>query len=196
MNCVPAVIIAAGSSSRLGRPKQLVVFEGEKLLERAIRVALESGAQPVFVVLGANRAEIEAAMDLSAVRLIVNENWQEGMASSIRSGIKALENHSPDASGVLLMVCDQPRLTTKHLERMLAGFRRSSASAIASRYAGKRGIPAIFPRAAFGELLALRGDQGARRLLSDARRKVIEIELDGGELDVDRTDDITGLQRL
>jgi len=193
MTGVGAVIIAAGSSSRLGRPKQLLVFEGETLLGRAIRTAVNSGAKPVFVVLGANRNEIESGADLSGSRVVVNENWSAGMASSIRAGVLQLEQDFPETQGVLLMVCDQPRVTAENLSRMIDLFRRSGSSAIASLYAGKRGTPAIFPREAFRELLALQGDKGARGLLADQNREVIEIALEGGELDIDRADDITWL---
>jgi len=195
MTDVASVIIAAGSSSRLGRPKQLVLFEGEKLLERAIRVALESGAKPVLVVLGANQAEIEAADDLSGVQIVVNGNWPEGMASSIRAGVaqlqtEQLQTDSSGADGVLLMVCDQPSVTSEHIDRMLDAFRRSATSTVASSYAGKRGIPAVFPRKAFVELLALEGDKGARGLLAEPGREVIEIPLAGGEQDIDHADDL------
>ena len=92
------------------------------------------------------------------------------------------------------MLCDQPAVTAEHLGRLLAAFRQNPANAIASAYSGKRGIPAIFPREAFPDLLALRGDQGARGLLSEPRRAVTEIALDGGELDIDRPEDLARLQ--
>jgi molybdenum cofactor cytidylyltransferase len=190
---VPAVIIAAGSSSRLGQPKQLIVFGGETLLARTIRVARESGAEPVLVVLGANREEIECGLDLSGTRIVINRNWDEGMASSIRAGVEVIEKTLPEAQGVLLMVCDQPRVTAEHLSRMLASFRQSEAGSIASLYAGKRGIPAIFPRWSFPELMALEGDRGARGLLSDLTREVSEIALEGGEIDIDRAEDVLKL---
>jgi CTP:molybdopterin cytidylyltransferase MocA len=196
MKKVAAIIIAAGSSSRLGRPKQLVLFAGETLLARAIRVARESGVEPLFVVLGANREEIEAGVDLSRAQIVLNRNWKEGMASSIRAGIDAVEKDTAEVDGVLLMVCDQPLVTEEHLRRMLAAFRQSGTSSIASLYSGKRGIPAIFPRQSFAELAALKGDQGARSLLSDAQREVIEAALEGGEVDVDRAEDVLKLGSL
>lgn len=196
MKKVAAVIIAAGSSSRLGRPKQLILFAGETLLARAIRVARESGVEPLFVVLGANREEIEAGVDLSRAQIVLNRNWKEGMASSIRAGIDAVEKDTAEVDGVLLMVCDQPLVTEEHLRRMLAAFRQSGTSSIASLYSGKRGIPAIFPRQSFAELAALKGDQGARSLLSEAQREVIEAALEGGEVDVDRAEDVLKLGSL
>lgn len=190
MSSVAAVIVAAGSSERLGRPKQLVMLDGETLLGRAIRFAQEAGAAPVLVVLGAHREEIEAQVDFAKSEIIVNQKWQEGIASSICAGISAVEEQNLMVSGVLLMVCDQPCVTTKHLGRMLDAFSKDATSAVASVYLSMRGIPAVFPREAFEELLALRGDKGARGLLADPRRKVTEIALGGGEFDIDEPRDL------
>ena len=194
MNSVAGVIIAAGSSSRLGQPKQLVEWDGETLLKRAIRVAQESGTTPLLVVLGAHREEIESRVDFSGTKIVVNRNWEEGMASSIRVGIEGLRENESEAAGVLLMICDQPAVTAEHLHRMVAAFQRNPTSAIASVYAGKRGIPAIFPSDAFDELLALRGDRGARGLLSNLARTVIEIALIDGDLDIDIPEDLSRLR--
>ena len=194
MNPVAAVIIAAGSSSRLGQPKQLVVFNGETLLQRSIRIARQAGATPVFVVLGAHREQIDSAVDFSDASVVVNERWEEGMASSIRIAIKSLQEQAPFAMGVLLMICDQPAVTLEHLQHMLTAFGKDNSVAIASVYAGKRGIPAIFSRDAFADLLALRGDRGARGLLSDPNRKVIEVALENGDLDIDLPSDLARLR--
>lgn len=194
MNDVAAVIIAAGASSRLGEPKQLLLVEGETLLGRAIRIATEAGADPVLVILGASRERIEAEMDLSGVRVVGNDGWQEGMASSIRLGIEEVQKQPTPAPGVLLTICDQPAVTSEHLARMIETFREHPGCSIASTYSGKRGIPAIFPRNAFADLLALTGDQGARGLLSPPDRKVIEMPLVGGELDIDRPADLIHLR--
>ncbi|WP_109488173.1 nucleotidyltransferase family protein [Occallatibacter savannae] len=193
MKDVAAVIIAAGASRRLGQPKQLLTLNGETLLARCIRTARAACAGPVFVVLGAHRHQIETQVDLSAANIVVNDSWEQGMASSITAGVQALMEHEPDATGVLLLVCDQPAVTPEHLGRMFRAFRQNPTNVIASTYAGKRGIPAIFPAQAFQDLLALRGDQGARRLLAEADRSVAEIPLEGGELDIDSPEDASRL---
>ena len=187
---VAAIIVAAGSSSRLGRPKQLVLVDGEPLLERAIRCAVGAGAEPVFVVLGAHRQTIQDVIDLGSARVLVNDDWEEGLASSIRTGVKAVDAGTV-AAGVLLMTCDQPRVTAEHLLKMIDGFNAQAGTAvIASIYAGARGTPAIFPRAMYGDLLELQGDKGARGLLAKASLPVLEIQLEGGEIDVDRPEDL------
>jgi len=191
---VAAIIVAAGASSRLGRPKQLVVVDGEPLLHRAIRCAQEGGATPVFVVLGAYRQPIENAIDLGAATIIVNNDWEEGMASSICAGVKAAERDRGVAAGVLLMTCDQPRVTAAHVRRMIETFGAEADSVlVASTYGKVRGIPAIFPRDMFSDLLALRGDKGARGLLAQAFRDVVEIPLEGGEVDIDLPEDLAKL---
>ena len=188
---VAAIIVAAGASSRLGHPKQLVMLDGEPLLQRAVRCAREAGAQPVFVVLGAHRDAIERAIDFGTASTLSNDEWQEGIASSIRAGVRAVVAGTK-AAGALLMTCDQPRMTATHLRAMIEAFDSQPGSAlIVSVYAGRRGTPAIFPRALFGDLLALHGDRGARGLLAKATLPVVEVRLEGGELDIDRPEDLT-----
>ncbi|HMH11874.1 MAG TPA: nucleotidyltransferase family protein, partial [Edaphobacter sp.] len=114
---VAAVVLAAGSSSRLGEPKQLVRLGGENLLERAVRVACEAGCAPVVVVLGAGAEMIRSQCSMGDARVLVNEGWEEGMASSIRLGMGILE----DVEGVVLMTCDQPAVTVGHLSRLMVG---------------------------------------------------------------------------
>ncbi len=190
---IAAIIVAAGASSRLGQPKQLVMADGQPLLQRALRRAREAGAEPVFVVLGAHREVIEKAIDFGAATIVRNDDWEEGIASSIRAGVRAVDAGT-EAAGVLLMTCDQPRTTAKHLRKMIQAFdAQEEALVIASIYAGARGTPAIFPRVLFADLLGLRGDRGARGLLASASMPVVEIQFRGGEVDIDRPEDLVEL---
>jgi len=192
---VAAIIVAAGESRRLGQPKQLVLIDGEPLLQRAIRSAREAGASSVFVVLGAHLELIENSIDFNAARIVVNNEWEEGLASSIRVGVKTVQAEALTAEGLLLMTCDQPRVTADHLHRLiLMSYAQSAPTAIASAYGGTRGTPAIFPRQAIGDLLALRGDKGARTLLTNPSWPVISIPLDGGEVDIDHPEDLEQLE--
>jgi CTP:molybdopterin cytidylyltransferase MocA len=169
---IAAVVLAAGASTRLGEPKQLVMLGRETLLERAVRTARTAGCHPVLVVLGAAAQQIRERCELGDAVLLVNEAWEEGMASSIKVGVDGVGG----ADGVVLMTCDQPAVTAEHL-RALAG----SGEVTASAYDGRRGVPAYFPAASFPDLLELRGDVGARELL----RSAAAMELHNGELDVD-----------
>ena len=174
---IAAVILAAGDSTRLGQPKQLIELAGKTLLERAVCAAEAAGCWPVVVVLGAEARQVLSRCSLDSVAVLVNPWWQEGMASSLRLGVGAVASWD----GVVLMTCDQPAVTAEHL-RDLA----DSGEVTASAYAGRRGVPAYFPRSSFLALEQLTGDSGARDLLKGAHT----IELPGGELDVDTAEDL------
>lgn len=192
---IAAIIVAAGKSSRLGQPKQLIVMDGEPLLQRAIRCASEASASPVFVVLGAHREMIENSIDFGVAKIVENSAWEEGLASSVRAGVHAVQAEEPSAEGLLLMTCDQPRVTADHLHRLIMmSYAQSAPTAIASTYAGIRGIPAIFPRQAIGDLLGLRGDTGARALLARPPWPLISVSFAGGDVDIDLPEDLAQLE--
>ena len=178
-----AIVLAAGASTRLGEPKQLVMLGADTLLERAVRTARAAGCEPVVVVLGAAAERIRERCDLSGAVVVTNPEWEEGMASSIRSGFTAVGG----ADGAVLMTCDQPAVTAEHLLALSA-----TGEVTASAYAGRRGVPAYFPAASFAALMELSGDAGARELL----RSAATVELVGGELDVDTAADLDAAKRL
>ena len=191
---VPVIILAAGASRRLGQPKQLALIAGETLLARTIRVVSESASDPILVVVGAHRESILSTLDLNIVQPVMNRDWEQGIASSIRAGVQTLLQHCPGAAAVLLVVCDQPRLTREHLRTLVEAYEQSGQAAIAaSHYAGNPGIPAIFPSSQFANLLALRGDVGARCLLRDQSCPMIAVDFDGGEIDIDTPSNLAAL---
>jgi CTP:molybdopterin cytidylyltransferase MocA/tRNA(Arg) A34 adenosine deaminase TadA len=193
---VAAIILAAGASRRLGQPKQLLTLDNETLLARVLRLSREAGASPLVAVLGAHCETIAAAIQDCGAHLVFNEQWELGLASSIHAGLRALDAAAPGAHGVLLLGCDQPRLTSAHLGAMIESFTGQGARAIvASKYAGVLGVPAIFPRSIFPDLLALRGDQGARALLAQPQCPPIPIEFPGGEIDIDSPSDLAALEQ-
>lgn len=188
---VPAIVLAAGASARLGRPKQLLRIAGsdESLLDRAVRLARQAGAAPVFVVLGAHAEEIQREARLLECEILHNPEWPEGMASSLRAGIRAVLRQCQSASGALLLVCDQPALSTEHLQRLIAAHRSTPDIPSASRYAGRDGVPVVLPAAMFAAALGLVGDQGAKKILQQAAQ-ISSIEFPSGEWDVDRPEDL------
>jgi CTP:molybdopterin cytidylyltransferase MocA len=193
---IPAIVLAAGGSTRLGQPKQLLRLPelgGETLVDHTINLAIAAGTAPVFVVLGAEANEIQRQSQLLECIVIRNEAWREGMASSIRLGVAAVMGNAPDASGAMVLVCDQPALSADHLRALLNAHRADPKSIVASRYAGRAGVPVVFPRALFPALLELKGDQGARAMLQQSGLAVDAIDFPGGELDLDSPED---LQRL
>ena len=160
---VVAAILAAGASSRLGRPKQLELVDGEPLLRRTARVVLAARIARCAVVLGAHREQVAPTLAGLDVDVVDNAGWAEGMASSVRAAAAWADARAADA--LLLVVCDQTELATPHLDALLA---LAGARAVASGYSGTAGVPAVFPRAMFAALAALTGDRGARGLLGDA----------------------------
>jgi molybdenum cofactor cytidylyltransferase len=191
---VAAIILAAGPSSRLGQPKQLLGFGGEALLERALRLAREAGANPVLAVLGANFAPICAAIPFNESIPVLNDKWEQGISSSIQAGLNEADVRAPEISGALIMTCDQPRLSTNHLRTLLQTFASQPKPAIiASTYAGTNGIPAVFPRSIFAKLHALQGDKGARPLLAKPPCSLVAIPFEGGEVDIDVPSDLAHL---
>jgi molybdenum cofactor cytidylyltransferase len=188
---LPAIILAAGASRRLGQPKQLVRIAGETLLARTIRIVHESGAEPLIVVLGAHHESIASTVDLSQVQSVINPSWEQGIATSIHAGIEALAERDQDPEAVLLLVCDQAKLTADHLRALIAAHEQSSEPGIVtSLYAGIAGIPAIFPANQFSNLLKLRGDSGARSILRDPECPIITLPFAGGEVDIDTPEDL------
>jgi CTP:molybdopterin cytidylyltransferase MocA len=194
---VGAIVLAAGASRRLGQPKQLLLHGNEALVGRAIRLAKEAGADPVIAVLGAQHDRIRAAVTMNNGIPVINERWEEGIASSIHVGLRAVEGFAPGSMGALILGCDQIRLTSGHLQGLLEAFcARNGGVVAASTYAGVLGTPAVFPRSAFPELLALAGDKGARALLTKPPCPLIALEFPGGEVDIDEPGDLEELDRF
>ena len=189
---VAALVLAAGSSSRLGELKQLVRYHGETLVERAIRIAHEAGAAPVLVVLGANYEEVLKVLEHNEFepRILINKGWQRGMAGSIALGASAAER--VDAEDLLVLTCDQVSVTAEHLRLLMEASRREHV--VASHYYERRGIPALFPEFSFHALQELSGDTGARELLQDDA--VLTVPLHGGEFDVDTPEDLRLLRTM
>jgi molybdenum cofactor cytidylyltransferase len=188
---VAAIVLAAGGSRRLGQPKQLLLLNGETLVARALRVACEAGAAPVLTVLGAQHDHISNSIGASGAVVVINEDWQQGVSTSISAGIRAVAEYDPAPQGVLLLGCDQPRLDVNHLRELIRVFHAQNSEAIvSSSYAGIQGIPAIFPRVAFSGLLALRGDKGARALIASPPCAMVAVPFEGGEIDIDLPQDL------
>jgi molybdenum cofactor cytidylyltransferase len=192
---VAAIVLAAGASRRLGHPKQLLMHGDETMIERAIRLASEAGASPVIAILGAYHELIREAVQLNNFITVVNSDWEQGISTSIRVGLGALEDSAPQTSGVLMLACDQPRISVEHLRAMLDVFcAQATPGIVASAYLGVLGIPAVFPRGVFAELRALRGDKGARSLLMQPPCPLVALPFPGGEIDIDLPADMAHLE--
>ena len=171
------ILLAAGASTRMGRPKQLLLINGKPLLRHVVDAALAEPMSPIIVVLGANAAEIAPCLGGLPVHIIVNEDWAEGMSSSIRRGLEALAQSAPSADRVIFALADQPDLPRGHLAQLIETQRSTGKSIIASECAGVRGPPVLFTASYFPALLALHGDAGARALLQSHAADVAPVPL-------------------
>ena len=183
---IPALVLAAGSGRRMGGPKALLVLDGETLLQRAIRVAKAAGCDPVLAVVG----DWDPGPLAGRVCAIPNLEAAEGMASSIRAGIAALP---PDLEGALILTVDQPAVDAGLLRKLLALAAEDPTRPAACAYGDSLGIPAILPRRLFPDLLALRGDRGAKAIL--LRENAATLPFPEGEADLDTPGDLARLGR-
>ena len=181
---VAVVVLAAGASRRLGRPKQLLMVGGQTLLARAVAVAAVAACGPVFVVLGCGAGLLRDELSGSDAWIVDNPDWDTGPGSSIRAGVAAVEASGLNASAILFIACDQPLLSPQVLLELVAAH-RSGHKLAASTYAGSVGIPALFARDFFGELMALPAEAGAKRLLTRHAPRLVSVTFPGGEFDID-----------
>lgn len=190
---VTAVVLAAGGSSRLGRPKQLARRGARTLLERAVEAAAAATGRRVVVVVGAEgrrlRALLARAHPAGAVDVVHHPGWRSGLAGSLRRGLSAVP---ADARAVLFVLSDQPLVDAASLERLIAAWRRRPGHAAAARYSGRLGVPAILPRRAFAALRTLAGDEGARKVLA-GDPGVTAVEMPEAAFDVDTPADLARL---
>jgi molybdenum cofactor cytidylyltransferase len=184
---IAAIILAAGSSSRLGRPKLLLTHQGVPLLRRAVDAAVQGGCDEVIVVLGADRDRYLPLLSGSPARAVENPQYREGMSSSIRTGVEAA---SDDVQAAVIMLADQPFIDAGVLRRLIETYRSSGMKIVACRYGGVHGVPTVFDRALFLELLLLEGDAGARQVMATYPRHVTTIEIPAeAARDIDTVDD-------
>lgn len=189
-----AIVLAAGASRRYGSPKQLIRYRGESLVARSIRLAHEAGVETVCVVLGYHagliyRALQESGATLIRTSIVRNARWRDGMGRSLACGVRSLDRR---ARAVLICLADQPLLEARDLARLILAWRASPRSVVASRYAGKRGVPAIFPRSHFAALKSLSGDRGAQVLLASLT-DVLSVPMPLAEVDIDSPQDLSNL---
>ena len=180
-----AIVLAAGTSGRLGRSKQLLRYQGETLVRRAVRLALETQPRDAIVVVGADADSVHASVADLPVRRIDCANWRRGMGVSLRAGLDAL---SPACAGALVVLVDQPALDAAHLQRLCTAWREHPERAVASAYAGRLGVPALLPQEWYGDLHD--DERGAGPLLARRADRVVSIENPRLAWDVDRERDL------
>jgi len=186
---IGAVILAAGGSSRLGQPKQLISFRGRSLVRRIIDAACEAGCSPVVVVTRSEDETLHSELDRAGVLMVQNQHWSRGIGSSIRCGIEALTNSSPDVEASVLLLCDQPAVDARVIQRLIALRETTGKNIVASNYANTLGVPALFTRSVFQELLSLDDDAGAKSIVLRTPERVASLSFPEGQIDIDTWED-------
>lgn len=188
------IILAAGSSTRLGQPKQLLEFQGSTLVQRVAEIALNAVKKPVVVVLGANCSLIQTHLKHLPVHIVYNPDWSSGMTSSLRKGLLALLNYSPDSEGAIFAVCDQPYITPDLFLEMINVGSKSIKPIVACLYDNVLGTPVLFKKEYFGVLLAMKDNEGARKVIQSHPGSVESVPFPLGIFDVDTMQDYEALQ--
>ncbi|MGV3685336.1 MAG: nucleotidyltransferase family protein [Daejeonella sp.] len=189
------IILAAGRSSRLGQAKQLLAYKGKMLLQHAIDSARQVHPQQLIVVLGANKELILNHIELQEGSVVENPKWESGIASSIKTGLKALNSTYPAADGVILMVCDQPFADSTILQKLIDAQKTTGKTIIGCSYDGAYGTPALFHSSLFPDLLELTGDSGAKKLFEKYQSQSFFVSFDKGGIDIDTSEDYQKLPK-
>ena len=183
------IILAAGSSSRMGQSKQLLTIDAVPLLRRSVLTAVESEIGEVLVVLGAQADQHRTIIDDLPIQVLINSNWHLGMGHSLKYGLQHLLIEKQSWNGVVVMVCDQPAVTVTHLKRLVQTHLQQRDKIIASAYQQVAGVPALLPKMFFDQLLLMEDQQGARKIIQREKENVITVALEKGEFDLDTPED-------
>ncbi|NIW46244.1 MAG: putative selenium-dependent hydroxylase accessory protein YqeC [Gammaproteobacteria bacterium] len=192
---VAGVVLAAGGSSRLGRPKQLLEWQGKPFVQAVVETARDSGLSPVIVVIGAYQQEVEAALEGFPVQLVINPDWMEGQATSVRSAVSYLSDEYPQVEAALFFLVDQPQIPSALVQTLLDAYSETFSPITAPMVDDRRGNPVLFDRSTFKELSKLEGDAGGRQVFSRFKVQYIPWLDSTAGLDVDTREDYERLLR-
>jgi molybdenum cofactor cytidylyltransferase len=186
---IAAVILAAGASTRMGTPKQLLQFQGRSLLRSVTETAIAAQCSPIVIVLGARIELIQHEVSDLPVQVVENPEWQTGMGSSIRIGIQALIDRTTVVNGAILLLCDQPFLLPSLIRQLKSRYWSTQPSIVASTYQNTVGVPALFHAALFPELMQLNQLEGAKKVIQRHRHAVVTVDFPEGAIDIDTPQD-------
>ena len=194
VNSCGIVILAAGASTRLGKPKQLLQYRGKTLLDHAVSEAINAKADAIVVILGKNAEIFQKEIDKEKVYVVINKDWEEGMASSVRLGLNTLLNSKPYMDAVIFMVCDQPYISSSVLNDLIITQQKTTRQIVTCNYGESIGPPALFHKKYFKELVKLSGDTGARKIIQRNMNDVATILFPEGKIDIDTEEDYENLK--
>ncbi|UJP64141.1 nucleotidyltransferase family protein [Mongoliitalea daihaiensis] len=192
MNSYGAIILAAGQSSRLGKPKQLLEYKGKKLLQHAIDAVTPIVHENFRVVLGAYTSEILTSFEPVSFPYVHNEEWPLGMATSLKTGLTSLLNQT-SVEGIFLLVSDQPFVDSEIVKSLLDKHIKENKKLVASAYGHTLGVPAFIHATYFDELLGLKQDAGAKKLFYRYSSDLAQLDFPKGSFDVDTQEDFLKL---
>jgi molybdenum cofactor cytidylyltransferase len=188
-NQIGLILLAAGGSTRMGQPKQLLLYKKQTLLRRAAEQALAAGCDPVIVVLGSNAPRLRTELTSLPIHIMENPDWQQGMGTSIRTGLSAMPPQP-----VIITLCDQPLIDAAALKKLIDAYNSTNRPLIAAQYAGTLGVPALFSEKFFPALLSLPDNSGAKQLLQQHSDQVLPIPMEFAATDIDTPQDYEQLK--
>ncbi len=193
MKNIGLIILAAGKASRMGKPKQLLTYQGSSLISHAVKIGLNSNCRPVIVVLGAYKEQVKPQIDKLPIEIIENSDWETGMSSSIRAGINAIKQSNFNLDGVIIALADQPLISEAVFNQLIEKYQetrnKTKNKIIASTYDDIVGVPALFDKNFFSELMDIEGDRGAKALIRKYRDEVLTVPVAEAAIDIDTPDD-------
>jgi molybdenum cofactor cytidylyltransferase len=178
----------------MGTPKQLLRYQGRYFLRHITETAIASGCDPIVVVLGAYANQIRPKVEELPVRVVEHPHWAEGMGSSIRVGIRTLGDRAASVQAAIVLLCDQPFTSVQLIHQLIAAYKANRQPIVASSYAGILGVPALFDRCLFPELLTLESQQGAKHLIQNYTNRTTAVPFIEGAIDIDTPKDYQELQ--
>jgi molybdenum cofactor cytidylyltransferase len=193
---VGIIVLAAGGSTKLGHPKQLVQYEGRSLVRRSVEIALAVDAASVIVVLGSNAQAIATEINDLPIEIVGNDAWSAGISSSLKAGLTKLVEFCPATEATLIMLSDQPFITEKTIRSLVDTYCSSDRPIVAAEYDGVLGVPALFDRSIFDELMSLEGDAGARVVIRRDPNRVAAVPTPEAAFDVDTPSDHDQLHQM
>lgn len=191
---IGVVVLAAGSSSRLGRPKQLVEFQNKTLLQRILDIVTPFNFNPTLLVLGAHAGQIKDSTNLDNVTVVYNENWTEGIGSSIRLGVQESIKLNRSLDSILFLLSDQPYVSTELIQELINKHKNRNQQITACNYKENIGVPAIFGKTFFQQLMDLTGDTGAKKIILQNIQDIEKVSFKKGYFDIDTAEDYERLQ--
>ena len=187
------IILAAGSSSRLGKPKQLLDYNGKTLLQTVINEALATDCKPVIVVLGAYAQEIADQHRHNGINVVINQSWEEGMGSSIVAGLSTIVKNNSEIESIIIAVADQAFIKKRNFNNLIAKQKETGKKIIASSYNETIGTPVLFKKDYFEALLLLKGAEGAKNILKKYSEDLEIVVFERGGIDIDTETDYNHL---